>query len=69
MSIIGIDLDADENGIGIVPRAVATIFSLARELCEERLGAWNFTVKDSFIEIYNEDLLDSPAEGSSVGMP
>ena len=38
----GIDLDADpthpENGMGIIPRAVATIYSGARELREERDG-------------------------------
>lgn len=61
-TMTGIDLDADptdpENGMGIVPRAVATIFSRAKELREERAGAWNFNLKGSFIEIYNEDLLD-----------
>lgn len=67
----GIDLDADptdpENGMGIIPRAVATIFSRARELREERAGAWNFSLKGSFIEIYNEDLLDLLADENSVG--
>jgi len=67
----GIDLDADptdpENGMGIVPRAVATIFSRARELREERTGAWNFGLKGSFIEIYNEDLLDLLADEHSGG--
>ena len=65
----GIDLDADpadpENGMGIIPRAVATIFSRARELREERAGAWNFSLKGSFIEIYNEDLLDLLADEHS----
>jgi len=67
----GIDLDADpndsENGMGIIPRAIATIFSRARELREERAGAWNFSLKGSFIEIYNEDLLDLLADEYSVG--
>ena len=67
----GIDLDADptdpENGMGIIPRAVATIFSRARELREERAGAWNFSLKGSFIEIYNEDLLDLLADEYAVG--
>ena len=66
----GIDLDADptdpENGMGIVPRAVATIFARARELREERTGAWNFSLKSSFIEIYNEDLLDLLADEHSA---
>lgn len=58
----GIDLDADptdpSNGMGIIPRAVSTIFSRCRELKEERGSAWSYSLKGSFIEIYNEDLID-----------
>jgi len=58
----GFDLDADPldpaNGIGIIPRAVSYIFQRARALKEERGGAWSYSVKGSFIEIYNEDLID-----------
>ena len=58
----GIDLDADpsdsSNGMGIIPRAVSNIFARCRELKEERGTAWNFNIKGSFIEVYNEDLLD-----------
>ena len=58
----GIDLDADPsdptNGMGIIPRAVSHIFAKCRELKEESGNAWNFNVKGSFIEIYNEDLID-----------
>lgn len=58
----GIDLDADpsdpNNGMGIIPRAVSTIFARCRELKEERVGAWNYSIKGSYIEIYNEDLID-----------
>lgn len=61
-TMTGIDLDADpsdpNNGMGIIPRAVSTIFSTAKQLKDERGGAWNFNVKGSFIEIYNEDLID-----------
>lgn len=66
----GVDLDADpsdpSNGMGIIPRAVSTIFSRARKLKEERGSAWNYSIKGSFIELYNEDLLDllSVDEGS-----
>ena len=70
-TMTGIDLDGDPtdhgNGMGIIPRAVATIFARARELREERAGAWNFSLKGSFIEIYNEDLLDLLADDNSVG--
>ena len=61
-TMTGVDLDADpsdpNNGMGIIPRAVSTIFSSARQLKEERGGAWNYNVKGSFIELYNEDLID-----------
>ncbi|KAK7040891.1 hypothetical protein VNI00_009487 [Paramarasmius palmivorus] len=61
-TMTGIDLDANpsdpNNGMGIIPRAVSTIFSQARQMKEERAGTWNFTLKGSFIEIYNEDLID-----------
>ncbi|KAG6854726.1 hypothetical protein C0991_002439 [Blastosporella zonata] len=61
-TMTGIDLDADpvdpNNGMGIIPRAVSNIFSSAKQLKEERGGTWNYSVKGSFIEIYNEDLID-----------
>ncbi|KAJ6531244.1 hypothetical protein B0H19DRAFT_966715 [Mycena capillaripes] len=61
-TMTGVDLDADpsdpNNGMGIIPRAVSTIFSTAKQLREERAGAWSYTIKSSFIEIYNEDLID-----------
>lgn len=61
-TMTGIDLDANPtdptNGMGIIPRAVSTIFSRARELKEERANSWNYNLKGSFIEIYNEELID-----------
>ena len=67
-TMTGIDLDADptdpSNGMGIIPRAVSTIFSRCRELKEERGGAWNYSIKGSYIEIYNEDLIDLLADSS-----
>ncbi|KAF9052816.1 kinesin domain-containing protein [Panaeolus papilionaceus] len=61
-TMTGIDLDADpadpNNHMGIIPRAVSTMFSRARQIKEERAGAWNYSVKGSFIEVYNEDLID-----------
>ncbi|KAF7363854.1 Kinesin-domain-containing protein [Mycena sanguinolenta] len=61
-TMTGIDLDADpsdpNNGMGIIPRAVSTIFSTAKQLREDRAGAWTYQIKGSFIEIYNEDLID-----------
>jgi kinesin family protein 4/21/27 len=61
-TMTGVDLDADAfdptNGIGIIPRAVSTIFQRAQALKEERGGTWSYNIKGSFIEIYNEDLID-----------
>lgn len=58
----GIDLDADpsdaHNGMGIIPRAVSHIFTRARQVKEERGAAWSFSIKGSFVELYNEDLID-----------
>jgi len=58
----GVDLDMDPsdpgNGMGIIPRAVSSIFASARQLKEERGNAWNYSLKGSFVELYNEDLID-----------
>lgn len=58
----GVDLEADptdpNNGMGIIPRSVSEIFSKAAALREERAGAWSFSIKGSFVELYNEELID-----------
>jgi len=46
-----------DPSVGIIPRAVAQIFSTIRQN-QSRSGAIQYTVKVSFIEIYNEDLID-----------
>ncbi|KAJ7481171.1 kinesin domain-containing protein [Mycena galericulata] len=70
-TMTGVDLDADpsdpNNGMGIIPRAVSTIFSSAKQLREERGGAWTFQIKTSFIEIYNEDLIDLLVDDTAGG--
>ncbi|TDL24943.1 kinesin [Rickenella mellea] len=70
-SMTGVDLDADpsnsNNGMGIIPRSISTIFSRARAMKEERNGAWNFSIKGSFVELYNEDLIDLLAIDESGG--
>ncbi|KAF8077786.1 kinesin domain-containing protein [Lyophyllum atratum] len=70
-TMTGMDLDADpadpNNAMGIIPRAVSNIFSSAKRLKDERGGAWNYTIKGSFIEIYNEDLIDLLSLDDTVG--
>ncbi len=68
-TMTGVDLDANptdsNNGMGIIPRAVANIFSRAQQLRNERAGAWKYEIKGSFIELYNEDLNDLLADDAS----
>ncbi|KAH7915305.1 kinesin-domain-containing protein, partial [Hygrophoropsis aurantiaca] len=70
-TMTGIDLDANpsdpNNGMGIIPRAVSTIFSQARKHKEERGGSWNYSIKGSFIEVYNEDLIDLLSTDEATG--
>ncbi|KAJ3567010.1 hypothetical protein NP233_g6634 [Leucocoprinus birnbaumii] len=70
-TMTGVDLEADPSDpntrMGIIPRAVSTIFSRAKQLKEERGGAWSFSIKGSFIEIYNEDLLDLLSVDDTTG--
>lgn len=58
----GVDLQDDPsdptNGMGIIPRSVSTIFARANEMRKERGNSWQWSIKCSFIEIYNEDLID-----------
>ncbi|KAI8989755.1 kinesin [Trametes punicea] len=65
-TMTGVDLEADpsdpNNGMGIIPRAVSTIFARCRELKEERGASWNYSIKGSYIELYNEDLIDLLAD-------
>ena len=71
-TMTGIDLDANpsdpNNSMGIIPRAVSTIFSLAKKLKDERGGSWNYSIKGSFIEVYNEDLIDLLSSDEATGV-
>ncbi|KAF8323370.1 kinesin-domain-containing protein [Clavulina sp. PMI_390] len=70
-SMTGVDLQADPtdptNGMGIIPRGVSTIFARASELKRERGNAWQWSIKVSFIELYNEDLIDLLAVDEGAG--
>ena len=56
---------ADEQLLGMIPRAVLQIFSTAESLKRDK--RWEFNFEASYLEIYNEtirDLLTSTASGS-----
>jgi hypothetical protein len=61
-TMTGMDLDSDpsdpNNGMGIIPRSIAEIFDRINRIKSTKRDAWKATVKGSFIEIYNEDLID-----------
>lgn len=54
---------------GIIPRAVAQIFSQMKASEAARGGAIQYTAKASFIEIYNEELIDLLADGEGENRP
>lgn len=58
----GFDLEGDpsnpDNGMGIIPRSIAEIFDRINRLKSARRDTWKASIKGSFIEIYNEDLID-----------
>ncbi|SCV69289.1 BQ2448_2309 [Microbotryum intermedium] len=55
-----------EDRLGITPRAVALIFDRMREITKATRGATAFNVKLSYVEIYNEDLIDLLAGNADV---
>ena len=54
---------------GIIPRAVAQIFSEMKANPGARSGATQYTARASFIEIYNEELIDLLADGEGDNRP
>ena len=70
-TMTGVDLDADpldpNNRMGIIPRAVSNIFAKSNQLKEEKRGAWTYSLKASFIELYNEDLIDLLGTDEATG--
>ncbi|KDN52496.1 kinesin-domain-containing protein [Tilletiaria anomala UBC 951] len=59
---------APDPDMGIIPRAVAQIFD-AVNAQKARSGAIQYTIKASFIEIYNEDLIDLLADADGDARP
>lgn len=48
----------DPSRQGVTPRAVADIFARLKQAEQDANGALTFTAKVSYVEIYNEDLID-----------
>jgi hypothetical protein len=70
---MGIGLDSvnsqgDDEAQGIVPRAIQSIFSHLKE-CKETIPEYKSYVTVSFLELYNEELVDllSPRPRSASG--
>ncbi|CAG8461354.1 23014_t:CDS:2, partial [Rhizophagus irregularis] len=54
---------------GIIPRAMATLFSTINSIHQSKTDHRKYTIKVSFIEIHNEDLIDLLGEGDEEGRP
>lgn len=54
--------------VGIIPRAVADIFTHLRQTQSKKNGV-RFTAKSSFVEIYNEELIDLLADTETDNRP
>jgi kinesin family protein 4/21/27 len=58
---------SDSQRTGIIPRAVKQIFSEVQKRTKAEQGRWKSEAKNSYIEIYNEDLIDLLAGDLDVG--
>lgn len=58
--------EENQDRLGITPRAVTAIFERMREIQREGKGKITFSTKLSYVEIYNEDLIDLLAEDLEV---
>ncbi|GAA5922248.1 hypothetical protein JCM3775_005672 [Rhodotorula graminis] len=66
---MGTDIDGastDPDRQGLTPRAVADIFDRLSALQRDSRGGFSFDAKVSYLEIYNEDLIDLLAGGADV---
>lgn len=60
------DDDLGEERLGITPRAVASIFERIRTIQKETNGRTTFQAKLSYLEIYEEALIDLLAGDADV---
>ena len=66
---MGTDIDGastDPDRQGLTPRAVAEIFDRLSVLQRDSHGGFSFDAKVSYLEIYNEDLIDLLGGGADV---
>lgn len=60
------DDDVEEDRLGITPRAVRAIFDRMRDVQAATKGATSFSAKLSYVELYNEELIDLLAGGGDA---
>lgn len=51
------DLEGSADRLGIIPRAVGIIFDRLAQMSRDSKGSLTYQVKNSYIELYNEDLI------------
>ena len=51
------ELDSGADRLGIIPRAISAIFDRLSRLSKDSRGGFTFQLKNSYIELYNEDLI------------
>lgn len=60
------DVDGGSDRLGLTPRAIATIFDKLYQMQASSGGRASFRMKLSYIEIYNEELIDLLAGARDV---
>jgi hypothetical protein len=54
---------------GIIPRAMSTLFSTINSIHQSKTDSRKCSIKVSFVEIHNEDLIDLLGEGDEEERP
>lgn len=60
------ELENDSDRLGIIPRAVGMVFERLARAAKDSKGNFTYQVKNSYIELYNEDLIGVFSETSKA---